>query len=175
MIPSERNRNVLNSQKVIRQICRDLITEKEQKLAGKEAPDLDILSVALESGGFTKDNMVDQLMTFLAAGHETTATALEWAIFMMCVNPGIQSRLREEARKHIPSRNSEGTISSLDIDHTPYFAAVCSETLRYWSPVALTYRETVANTTIQGKFVPKGTLVMMSAWATNKSVRPLGP
>ena len=69
IIPSERNRNVLASQKLIRQICRHLITEKEQKLARKEADDLDILSVTLESGSFNKGNLIDQLMTFLAAGH----------------------------------------------------------------------------------------------------------
>jgi cytochrome P450 len=172
ILPLRRNEDVQQAAKVIRATCRDLIREKKEKLARKELEDVDILSVALESGGFSDENLVDQLMTFLAAGHETTATALTWAVYLMCLFPEVQARLRAEVRGRLPSPSDEGaTVSSLDIDHhMPYLNAVCNEVLRYYSPIALTLRITSRDTTIAGHRVPKGTRIMIAPWATNKSL-----
>lgn len=168
-LPVRRNEDVQEAAKVIRSVCFDLIREKKEKLARKELTDVDILSVALESGGFSEDNLVDQLMTFLAAGHETTASSMTWAIYMLCLHPGVQARLRQEIRERLPSIDDGGaSISSLDIDHMPYLNAVCSEVLRYFSPVPMTLREAAVDTTIQGRRVPKGTRIVISPAATNK-------
>ncbi|TVY37039.1 Cytochrome P450 monooxygenase [Lachnellula subtilissima] len=140
-----------------------------------ELHDLDILSVALESGGFTDENLVDQLMTFLAAGHETTATAMTWAVYMLCLNPEMQTRLRAEIRDHLPSINNDSTVTSQQIDHMPYLNAVCNELLRYYAPVPLTPRIAVRDTTIIGQKVPKGTQVMLIPWAVNKAENLWGP
>ena len=79
-LPIKRNGDIEAAANVIRTTCRQLIRAKKDKLEKNELTDVDILSVALESGGFSEENLVDQLMTFLAAGHETTATAMIWAI-----------------------------------------------------------------------------------------------
>ncbi|KAI3401919.1 hypothetical protein diail_6478 [Diaporthe ilicicola] len=168
-LPVRRNEDVQEAAKVIRTVCFDLIREKKEKLARKELTDVDILSVALESGGFTENNLVDQLMTFLAAGHETTASSMTWAIYMLCLHPGVQTRLRQEVRERLPSiDDASASISSLDIDHMPYLNAVCSEVLRYSTPVPMTLREAAVDTTIQGQRVPKGTRIVISPSATNK-------
>ncbi|EON96801.1 putative cytochrome p450 97b3 protein [Phaeoacremonium minimum UCRPA7] len=174
-IPVKRNEDIAAAAKVIRSTCRDLIREKKHKLERKELTDVDILSVALESGGFTEDNLVDQLMTFLAAGHETTASSMTWATYLLSRYPEIQTRLREEVRSNLPSLNDAASISSLDIDHLPYLNAVCSEVLRYWSPVPMTMRETAVETTIEGQKIPKGTRIILSPAATNKDVHLWGP
>jgi len=169
-IPVKRNSDVRAAREVIRSTCRDLIREKKEKLARKETSSVDILSVALESGGFTDENLVDQLMTFLAAGHETTATAMIWAVYMLCQFPDMQTRLREEVRAHLPPlSDSSSTISSLDVDRLPYLHAFCQEVLRYYSPVALTVRQAAVDTTILGQVVPKGTRVVLCPWAVNRS------
>lgn len=168
-LPVRRNEDVQEAAKVIRSVCFDLIREKKEKLARKELTDVDILSVALESGGFSEDNLVDQLMTFLAAGHETTASSMTWAIYMLCLHPGVQARLRAEVRERLPSIDEAGAgVSSLDVDHMPYLNAVCSEVLRYFAPVPMTLREAAVDTTIQGQRVPKGTRIVMAPAATNK-------
>ncbi|KAK1249104.1 hypothetical protein MKX07_002620 [Trichoderma sp. CBMAI-0711] len=176
-LPLERNKEVDNAAKVIRSVCRDLIREKKQKMmANKERTDVDILSVAIESGQFTDENLVDQLMTFLAAGHETTATALTWAIYFLCRSPEVQTRLRNEVRERLPSPDDVGaTITSLDIDRMPYLNAVCSEVLRYFSPVPMTVREAAHDTTIQGVRVPKGIRVSLSPFANNVDPKLWGP
>lgn len=168
-IPVARNSDMLEAGREIRKVCRDLVREKQEKLSRKALTDVDILSVALESGAFTEENLVDQVMTFLAAGHETTAAALTWAVYMLCLCPDVQERLREEVRAHLPSLGDPAaTVSALEIDKLPYLNAVCSEVLRYYSPVPITIRDAVRDTTIQGIKVPKGTRIMLCPWATNK-------
>lgn len=174
-IPVKRNHDINHAAEVIRSTCRQLIRSKKEKLAKGELTDVDILSVALESGGFTDENLVDQLMTFLAAGHETTATAMTWAVYMLCLNPEVQTRLRAEIREHLPSISDDATVTSQQIDHMPYLNAVCSEVLRYYPPVPLTPRVAARNTTILGQKVPKGTQIMLVPWAINKSESLWGP
>ncbi|KAI1481981.1 cytochrome P450 [Daldinia eschscholtzii] len=174
-LPIERNASVFIAAKKIRSVCRDLIREKKEKLARNELKERDILSVALESGAFTEENLVDQLMTFLAAGHETTATAMTWGIYMLAKNPEMQNRLRAEVREKLPPIDSDREVTSLDIDHMPYLNAVCNEILRYYSPVPFTLREAVRDTMIAGQPIPKGTTIAISPWATNFDKSMWGP
>lgn len=167
-IPMKRNGEIEEATAVIRSTCRQQIRTKKEKLEKGELTDVDILSVALESGGFTEENLVDQMMTFLAAGHETTATAMTWAIYMLCLNPDMQTRLRNEIREKLPSVEKQQTITSQVIDHMPYLSAVCNEVLRYYPPVPLTVRVACRDTTIIGEFVPKGTRIILVPWAINK-------
>lgn len=167
-IPIKRNGDVEAAAATIRSVARRLIREKKEKLDKNELTDVDILSVALESGIFTEDQLIDQLMTFLAAGHETTASALTWAIYMLCLNPLVQTKLRTEIRAKLPSPDSDTPITSTDIDKMPYLNAVCNEVLRCYSPVPATLREAAVPTSILGQYIPKGTRVMLVPWATNK-------
>ncbi|CAN8099010.1 unnamed protein product [Discula destructiva] len=175
-LPIKINGDVAEAAKTIRRVCRDLIRKKKEKLARKEPADPDILSVALESGAFTEEDLVDQLMTFLAAGHETTASSTTWAIYMLSRYPDVQRRLREEVRAKLPSiDDSSATVTSLDIDRMPYLQAVCSECLRYFPPVPVTLREAAVNTSIQGIPVAKGTSITLGMSATNKDPAMWGP
>ncbi|QYT02516.1 Cytochrome P450 [Trichoderma simmonsii] len=168
-LPLERNRAIDGASQKIKSVCRDLIREKREKMmAHKGRTDVDILSVAIESGQFTDENLVDQLMTFLAAGHETTSTALTWAIYELARSPEMQTRLRNEIREKLPSTDdADAKITSLDIDHMPYLNAVCNESLRFFSPVPMTIREAAHDTTIQGVPVKKGTRLTISPYAVN--------
>ncbi|KAL2269933.1 hypothetical protein VTJ83DRAFT_2117 [Remersonia thermophila] len=176
-LPLQRNEDLDTASAMIRAECAELINEKKQKLAQKELDDVDILSVALTSGGFSDSNLIDQLMTFLAAGHETTASALTWAVYLLAKHPEIQSRLRAEIRANLPPVGTpeEGsTVSSIDIDRLPYLNAVCNEVLRYFPPAPLTLRRAACDTTILGHRIPKGTQIAIVPWALNKSVHMWG-
>ncbi|KAI9872766.1 MAG: hypothetical protein M1830_001214 [Pleopsidium flavum] len=170
-IPIKRNEDVLEAANVIRRTCRRLILQKKEKLQNREKEtDHDIISVALESGGFSDENLVDQMMTFLAAGHETTATSSMWAIYLLCQHKDIQSRLRDEIRNNLPSVNDASTtVTAAMLDGLPYLHAVCNEVLRVYSPVPITLRVAAKDTTIVGQFVPKGTTIILSPWAINTS------
>ncbi|KJR84851.1 cytochrome P450 monooxygenase [Sporothrix schenckii 1099-18] len=200
-LPFRRNTDIVDASRFLRQTCADLVQEKKAKMqaskgaeADSNAPraiDVDILSVALESGGFSDEKLADQLMTFLAAGHETTSSAMTWAVYLLCAYPEVQDRLRAEIRANLPGLGDDleldpslndvsstaprRDIASTDLDHLPYLNAVCSEVLRYFAPVPATIRETAVDTSIQGQFVPKGTRVMLVPWAVNRSEELWGP
>ena len=171
LLPVKRNDDMAAAAVSIRAVSRKLIQAKQQKMSQKEARvDKDILSVALESGGFSEDNLVDQMMTFLAAGHETTASATTWALLALSQHPGTQTRLREEIRANLPSIEDDTTPMSAEVmDRLPYLHAVCNEVLRLHSPVPLTRREAAKDTTILGQFVPKGTDIILAPVAVNTS------
>jgi cytochrome P450 len=172
MLPIKRNDEMKDAISTIRKVASNLIRDKRAALEKGGRTDLDILSVAIESGGFSDEDLVNQLMTFLAAGHETTASALTWAAYLLCKNPEAQTRLRDEIRGALPSistSDSDSKIMSQDIDKLPYLNAVLNETLRVFPPVPLTLREAANDTTIAGHFIPKGTTIAICPWAINTS------
>lgn len=180
-LPVARNAQVQAAADVAKSTCFRLIEQKRARLANKEPMQPDIISVALESGGFTDDELVNNMMTFLAAGHETTASAFTWAMYQLCQRKEIQTRLRDEIHAHIPSLSEQEEkggafqITADTIDNMPYLHAVCQETLRLWAPVPLTLRDAAHDTTILGQFVPKGTKIILSPWAVNHSTELWGP
>ena len=169
LLPVKRNDDIAAASATIRSVSRNLIRQKQLKLEAKEERvDKDILSVALESGGFTEEQLVDQLMTFLAAGHETTASATTWALLMLAKHPEMQRRLREEIRANLPSIEEDPKLITAELmDRLPYLHAVCNEVLRLYSPVPITRRETAKDTYILKQFVPKGTDIILSPYAVN--------
>lgn len=177
-LPIQREGEIRAAVRLLRSTCHDLIQEKQKKLAVGELKDIDILSVAVESGGFTDENLINQLMTFLAAGHEPTVIALTWGIYALCCNPEVQNRLRQEIREHLPVLSdpaARAAVTSIDIDHMPYLNAVCSEILRLYPSVSMSTRVAVVDTTIMGHRVPKGTRIVFGTRATNKDPSLWGP
>ncbi len=166
-LPIKRNNTIEGASSYIKQVCRDLIAKNRVNMAEKEKTGVDIISVALQSGGFTDEELVNQMMTFLVAGHETTATAMIWALYILCKHPEAQKKLRDEIRSKLPSPDED--VTAAEIDSCSYLHAVCTETLRLWSPVSLTLRVADRDTSINGQFIPKGTTIILAPWATNTS------
>ena len=184
-LPLRRNKEVGYATKAIRSTSRKLIEEKQAKIAADPdaaADDKDILAVALQSGAFTVSNLVDQTMTFLAAGHETTATATSWALLELAQRPKLQSDIRAEIRSQLPSFSPDspdaGNIpltADLMDKSVPLLHAFCAEVLRFHAPVPMTRRTTVVDTSILGHPIPKDTPVFIVPWAVNFSKEQWGP
>ncbi|KHO01448.1 Cytochrome P450 [Metarhizium album ARSEF 1941] len=174
-LPVNRLRNLRRATEHIRAVYRDLIRKKRDLLANKEDAGLDILTVALRSKLCTEESLVDQMMTFLSAGHETTASSLIWATYLMAKHPDIQERLRREIRQNLASANCSTGITSADIDKLPYLNAVCSEVLRFHSPIPQSARVSTCDITVQGQFIPRNTLLALVPWATNTDPKFWGP
>jgi cytochrome P450 len=154
----------------MREFALDLIRTKQRDLLATNQMSNDILGIALSSGAFDEQGLVGQLMTFLAAGHETTASALVWAVYLLAKHPYIQTRLRKEVREELPSPSKkEANVDAHLIDKLSYLNAVCNEVLRFFPSAPMTARVAAVNTTICTQPIPKGTPIIISSWATNVS------
>lgn len=177
-LPTKRNKDVREGGEVVRNVARQMIRQKKAKMEDPNAETgVDIISVAMKSGTFDEENLVDQLMTFLGAGHETTATAMQWAVYALCKNPDVQTRLREEIRANLPpiSTDSPQPIDATAIDNLHYLNAVCNEVLRFHPSVPTTVRVAVKDTTLVGKPIPKGTFLVLSPEILNHMQEFWGP
>lgn len=171
-LPLRRNDDINAASSTVKRVARDLIQTKKAKLEKGQSSDVDILSVALESGGFSDEDLVNQLMTFLAAGHETTASSMNWAVLQLCRHPEMQERLRRELKEagvtSPLSANPPSEVSAADLERVPYLHAFCNEVLRLNPPVAMTLRQARCDTSIIGQFIPKGTTVILAPLAVNQ-------
>lgn len=152
-------------------ICQDLVVAKKRAIEkDRESPDnLDILSVLIKSNNFSDRELSEQMLTFLAAGHETTSSAFTWLTYLLALHPDIQSRLRNEVLTHIPADvSSEPELAKL-IESLPLLNAVAYETLRLYPTVPITVRQSIRPTTLNDVFIPKGTQIILSPWAINRS------
>lgn len=118
------------------QIDQLLIEEIRERRAQGDLSQSDILTLLMsardEAGQpMTDEELRDELMTLLVAGHETTASALTWALYWIHHLPEVQEKLRHE----LATFGEDAEPS--EIGRLPYLTAVCQETLRIY-PVALT-------------------------------------
>ncbi|KAK1215344.1 hypothetical protein PQX77_022050 [Marasmius sp. AFHP31] len=89
-----------------------------------------------EARRMTEEEVLAQVPTFLAAGHETTSTSTTLAFYLLCMNPHTQSKLRAELASVPTDSPSMDQLNAL-----PYLDAVVRETLRLLAPVQATIRE----------------------------------
>lgn len=179
-LPVKSNRNMVDGTRYIRQVAQQLISEGREKKKHEPHESKsgnDILSVALTSGMFTDEELIDQMMTFLAAGHETTSTALQWSVYVLCKHPDVQNRLREEIRSNLPriSLDNPEPITAADLDSLPYLHAFCNEVHRFHPSVPLTFRTTTQPTTLAGTSLPKGIQLAISPEVINHHPDLWGP
>ncbi|KKA23820.1 Cytochrome P450 monooxygenase [Rasamsonia emersonii CBS 393.64] len=99
--------------------------------------------------------------------HETTASALTWACYLLCLHPDIQTRLRQEIHTVIPSANHPITWN--DLESMPLLNGVCQEVLRLYPTVPATIREAVRDSYVAGKKIPRGTRIILCPYAINRS------
>ncbi|KAF2225315.1 putative P450 monooxygenase [Elsinoe ampelina] len=150
----------------LRRITGDLVRDKREVMKTGSDQHFDILSLLINSGDFSDDDLSDQLLTFLAAGHETTSSAFTWAVYLLSTHSDIQTRLREEVRTAFNPSHPEDLASTLE--RLPLLNGICSETLRLYPTVPVTVRRSNRPTTLLDRSIPAGTDVVISPWVTNR-------
>ncbi|EKG13519.1 Cytochrome P450 [Macrophomina phaseolina MS6] len=159
----------------LKNICQQLLTDKKATAKAEGEEQKDILSVMMRSNLFGDDMLIDQLLTFLAAGHETTSSAFTWVCYLLATHPSAQSRLRAEVRAHLTAELADAKAAPASVladkleNNMPYLNAVCNEVTRLYPTVPVTIRDAVRDTNICGQPVPKGTQILLVPWAINRS------
>ena len=110
----------------------------------------------------------DEAMTFFLAGHETSAAALAWAVYLLADRPELQAALAGEARAAV---DQGGGIGGEALDALPLTRAVVEETMRLYPAVPWFSRRLVGDETLAGVDVPRGALVLLSPWLTQRDPR----
>ncbi|KAI8623353.1 cytochrome P450 [Xylariaceae sp. FL1651] len=161
----------------LNEICMPMIQEKKVAIIKTADDHFDILSLLIKSNNFTDRELKDQLLTFLAAGHETTSSALTWACYLLAKHPDIQEKLREEIQIAIPDDSPIDKFTNLAgiLEQLPYINGIINETLRLYPTVPLTLRQAVRDSNLAGQIIPQGVVVVLSMWAMNRSLEVWGP
>ncbi len=132
----------------------------------------DVLSLLLAQQDHADDSLNDEdirneMVTFVLAGHETTATALTWACYLLATHPHVQERLAAEAQSVLGDR--EPTME--DLPRLTYAAAVFNETLRLFPPVGVFGRRALQKTALGGYDIPQGATVLLSPYIIQRNSR----
>lgn len=128
---------------------------------------------------FGKDEMLDELMTYVIAGQDTTAASLAWLIKFLPLDSEIQRRLHDEVCAVFgPDPDSEDPLDFNlldDSERVPVLEAVVAETLRCANVASLTGRELLRDEVILGRHVPKGTQLMFTTAIMSTNEAEWGP
>jgi cytochrome P450 len=107
----------------------------------------------------------DEVLTLLLAGHETTTNALSWTFALLAANPPAQERLRAEVDS---AYAAERPPSALDLTELPWTAACIDESMRLYPPAWLVLRHTDQPARIGAVDVPAGSTLVVSPFATHR-------
>ncbi len=118
-----------------------------------------------ESGQTMSDELlIDNLLTFYLAGHETTAKALAWTLYLLARSPDWEARLVEE----IERVTAGGPVEAKHIDQLVLTTQVIKESMRLYPPAPQTSRMTVEDTDLGGHAIKAGTQVIVPIYAIQR-------
>jgi len=169
--PRFRSNTSANSAKAVRDVLADIIDIRTQELADGTAPD-DLASKIMTTADpvtgerFDADEMVDQVAIFFLAGHETSASALAWTLYLLAAQPHVQTRVADEV-----TAAWDDTPDFGDMRKMPFTRDVFREALRLSPPVPMMVREATKPETFRDRAVKPGSLCILSPWHLQRHER----
>ena len=153
----------------LRGLIRDLVTRRQKELEADSAPDdlaTKIMTTPdpLTGACFDLDEMVDQVAIFFLAGHETSASALSWALYLLATHIEWQDPVAAEIAS--ADLSDFKALSQLQVTRD-----VFRETLRLYPPVPMMVREAAQEETFRKRVLRKGAQVVLSPWHLHRHTR----
>jgi cytochrome P450 len=165
-VPTPRNLRFKKAMGALDRVVYGIIAQRR-----KEAKDRgDLLSMLLlardeETGeGMSDQQLRDEVITFLLAGHETTGVALSWIWYLLSQHPAVERRLRGEVATVLNGR----TPTVHDLPHLTYTRMVIEEAMRLYPPVWGIDREVLADDEVGGYHIPAKSVVVLSQFVTHR-------
>ncbi|SEF76672.1 Cytochrome P450 [Jhaorihella thermophila] len=171
-VPRFHSRRTRRTARNIRALVAQLVETRAAEIAqGRASDDLatKIMTTRDPVTGrrFTKKEMIDQVAIFFLAGHETSAAALAWSLYLLARYPDWQEKVAAEALAVIePDKIYFSALSKLRLSR-----AVFREAMRLYPPVPMMVREAACTTEFRGRAVPKGAQVVLSPWHLHRHER----
>jgi cytochrome P450 len=168
-LPTPQNRRFRRALGSIDDVVYRIIDQ--HRLAQKTGqPDRDLLSMLLRvrdeatSGGFTDEQLRNETITLLLAGHETTANALTWTFYLLSQHPGAESRLQEEISNVLGGR----APMLEDLPRLAFTKRVIKESMRLYPPIWIIERRVIASDVVGGCHLPSGSAVVIAPYALHR-------
>ena len=161
-LPTPRNRQRSQTQTLLKSAIMNIIDERRR--SGEDRGDL--LSMLLlaqdeDSGAQLSDQQVhDEAMTLFIAGHETTANALSWALYLLSLHPQVEAKLLDELQAVLGGR----VPTMADLRQLTYTDMVIKETMRLYPPAWMITRIAKEDVEIGGYAVVAGSIVLVSQY-----------
>jgi cytochrome P450 len=134
--------------------------------AGEPTPEADVLAVLLRTRdpvtgqSMSDTELLDQITFLFLAGHETSASALAWSLYLIAACPHVQQRLQAEATAVL----GEDEVQLAHIKKLPFAQDVFRETLRLYPPVAFFARDVVAPICLGSREIEPGAMMVVAPW-----------
>ena len=167
-MPRFHRRATRDAARDIRALIGRLVEQRQAEIAAGTAPD-DLATKIMTTRDpvtgecFSGAEMVDQVAIFFLAGHETSASALGWAMYLLATHPEWQDRVAGEAAEMAPEFSA---ISRLRISRD-----VFRETLRLYPPVPMMVRTASCPERFRDRDVPTGAQLVLSSWHLHRHAR----
>jgi cytochrome P450 len=147
----------------------------DQRINGErrnEPPRRDFLGLLLSAGRergqpVNRQAVLDESVTMLLAGHETTASALAWSLYLLARHPQHANALADDLVSHLQG----GAPSMNDLEDLTSLRATLDETLRLYPPTHRIGRTVVSPVVVGGHEIPVGADVLVPQWAVHRSPR----
>jgi len=164
-LPTPSNRRFERARALVDRTVYDIIAARRGRV--DEGPN-DLLAMLLdlrEDGAPLSDaHLRDEIATLLLAGHDTTAYALTWTLYLLGRNPTAHERAIEEIRSVL----GDELPTAADLDDLPFLAQVVHESLRLYPPSWGLARVPVRDDQVGGHTLPAGAMVLMSPYVLHR-------
>jgi cytochrome P450 len=118
-------------------------------------------------GGMTAQEVRDHVLTIFMAGHETTAMAMTWTLYLLSQHPAEEAKLHRELDSVLGGR----APTPEDVGRLSYTRMVVEESMRIYPPVPSMEREALADDSLGGRRVAKGSTVIISPWVVHRHLK----
>jgi cytochrome P450 len=157
--------------KKIREIIAALIAKRyEERSNGVDGHYQDILSALMDAkdpadgSQFSYDEMVDQICMLFLAGHETSASALAWSLYLLSKSPDLQIKILDEINEKVGQKS----IEYADVKQLDWVTDTFRESLRLYPPVGFFVRSAAKDQCIRDKDVKAGSPILVSPWLIHR-------
>jgi cytochrome P450 len=163
--PLPRNLRTHKAMQILRDHIQGFIDERNN--ASEERNDLlSILLKARDEDGnpMSNEQLMAECLTLFGAGHETTATALTWAWYLLCQHPETYQKIQEEVDSVLQGR----TPTYADLARLPYCLQVFKESMRLYPPAYATARRALRDVEIDGYHLSKGMIALVAPYTLHR-------
>jgi cytochrome P450 len=170
-LPTRGNRDFEDAVGRLEGVVDDIVAERRGTEGDADAddPPMDLLSILLRArnrGEVSDQQLRDEVLTMLLAGHDTTALTLTYAGYLLAEHPAAEGRLHAELDAVL-----DGAPTFADVRELTYLDRVLQETMRLYPPVYAMFREPLVDVKLGGYRIPEGAAVMCPQWAVHRSPR----